>query len=297
LSGTLNALIYGFGILGGLFSSFLMLDGLLSREEKRRRLLMSKRRLRAFHVQVKTAAALKELDYTLQGAGSPLGLNAFRFQMIRFTFSISFFLYYFIIPLALNHKFVLWSLAVTILFIIITSPKLPFSAFTFIMKKLSEIYKIRKNNEIFQLHDLLISEIELMETHQVNMYHVLKRLYKSFEHIQPELQELLQPSNWKENPTPALEKFANRIDTTEAHMLVNILSKFDQHTDREVAISSLESNSKLFGTKQIENYRMRRKLANDLALIPIFATHMLIMSIFIGVIVVLAMQAFDNSTL
>lgn len=295
--GASNLIMYSLGVLGGLFSSIFMFDGLLTREEKRRRFLMTKRRIKAFQIHAKEAAAPKELENILKNAGNPLGLNAFRYQMFRYVISFSLLIYYFIIPLVFQHEFVVWAIVIPIFLLLLTSPKLPFSAFSFIIRKITEIYKSRKNNEIFQLHDLLISEFELMDSHQVNMYHVLKRLYRNFDHIQPELQELLQPSNWKDDPTPFLEQFAERINTTEAHMLVNILSKFDQHTNREIAISSLESNSKLFGTSQIENYRMRKKLTNDLALIPIFITHMLIMGCFIGVIIVLAMNAFNQSNL
>lgn len=293
--GALNFIVYCLGIVGAMLSGILMFDGLLSREEKRRRFLMTKRRLKAFQIQAKDAAAPKELDLILQDAGQPLGLNAFRYQIIRYGILFSFLMYYFVIPLIIHQDFAFGVMAAFIILLGATSPKIPFSAFSFVMKKLTEICKIRKNNEIFQLQDLLISEFELMESRQVNTYHILKRLYKNFDHIQPELQELLQPSNWKDDPTPALDRFGEQIGTTEAHMLVNILSKFDQHTDREVAISSLESNSKLFGTKQVENYRMRRKLINDLALIPIFFTHMLIMALFIGVIVVVSMIAFGQS--
>jgi hypothetical protein len=297
LIGALNVAVYSLGIIGGLLSSFFMYDGLLTREEKRRKFLMTKRRFKAFQIHVKEAAAPKVLENILKNAGNPLGLNAFRYQMYRYVLIISLIIYYFLIPLIFHKEFVYWGTVLSIFLLLITSPKIPFSVFSFIMRKVTEIYKSRKNNEIFQLHDLLISEIELMESNQVNIYHILKRLYRNFEHIQPELQELLQPSNWKVDPTPSLEKFAERINTTEAHMLVNILSKFDQHTDREIAISSLESNSKLFGTSQIENYRMRKKLINDIALIPIFITHMLIMGCFIGVIIVLAMNAFNQSNL
>lgn len=285
------------GIVGALSSGLLMYDGLMTREEKRRKFLMTKRRLKAFQIQAKEAAAPKELEILLKNAGNPMGLNAFRYQMIRYVIALSFLFYYFIVPLVVSQRFVFWSIAIIIILLLASSPKIPFSAFSFIMRKLTEIFKSKKNNEVFQLHDLLISEFELMQSRQVNMYHVLKRLYKNFVHLQPELQELLQPSNWKEDPTPALERFANQVDTTEAHMLVNILSKFDQHTDREVAISSLESNSKLFGTKQRENYRMRQKLKNDLIIIPVFVTHMLIIGIFMGVIVVMAMHSFGQSNI
>lgn len=274
-----------------------MYDGLLSREEKRRSLIMTKRRLKAFQIQIREAAAPKEIEIILKKAGNPLGLTAYRYQLFRYGIILSLGIYYFVFPLVIQQRFVFWVLPIVILLLLASSPKLPFSLFTFVMNKLASIHESRKNNEIFQLYDLLISEIELMESHQVNMYHVLKNLYKNFYSIQPELQELLQPANWKEDPTPALEHFAERINTSEAHMLINILSKFDKHTDKEVAVASLESNAELFATNKIENYRMRKKLTYDLALIPIFTTHMLIMAIFLGVIVVLSMYAFNQANL
>lgn len=295
--GALNLIVYSLSIFGSLASGILMFDGLVTQEEKRRKFLMAKRRIKAFQLQAKEAAAPKELDIVLREAGSPLGLNAFRYQMIRYGISFSFLFYYFIVPLLIQQNIIFWVIGLFIFFLILTSTRFQYSAFSLLIKKLTVIYKSRKNNEIFQLHDLLISEIELIENRQVNTFHILKRLYKNFDHIQPELQALLEPSNWREDPTPALERFADQINTPEAHMLINILAKFDKHTDRKVAVSSLESNSKLFATKQIENYRMRRKLENDLALIPIFITHMLIIAIFIGVIVVLAMQAINQSNI
>ncbi len=295
--GALNNLVYVLAFIGSMLSGILMFDGLLTREEKRRRFLMTKRRLKAFQVQAKDKAITEELDSILRYAGNPLGLNAFRYQLIRYSIIISMFVYYFLLPLIVKHEFNYWTVVITIVLVVSSSTRLPYSLFAFIIKKVTTIYESRKNNEIFQLHDLLISEFELMESRQVNTYHILKRLYKNFEHIQPELQELLVPSNWKEDPRPAFERFANSINTPEAHMLVNILSKFDKHTNRDVAISSLESNAELFATKQIENYRTRRKLINDLALIPVFFTHILVMAIFMGVIVILTMQAFNQSNL
>lgn len=292
-----NIMVLGLALTGSLTSGIFMYDGLVSREEKRLQLIMAKRRLKAFRIQAIEKTKFEELEATLREAGNPFSLNAFRYQMIRYVFTLTFLLYYYVYPLFIYRDFNGWALLLFGLLIAMTSPKIPFSVFSFVIKKLQEIHRSKKNNEIFQLHDSLISEFELMDQRQVNTYHVLKRLYRNFEYIQPELQELLQPQNWKEDPAPALDRFANQINTTEAHMLVSILEKFDQHTDRDVALSSLESNSKLFSTNKIENYRMRLKLTNDLALIPIFLTHMLILGVFIGVIVNLAMQAFDSSVL
>lgn len=293
----LNLILYGLGGLGSISAGVLMYDGLSSREEKRRNILMAKRRLKSFQIQAMQAAAPQYLDEILKAAGNPLRLNAFRYQMYRYG-AIGFFLaYYFLYPVVIRGQFSVWGIAVPFFLLLLSSPKIPVSAFSFIIRKLTDINISKRNNEIFQLHDLLISEIELMESRQVNTYHTLKRLYKYFDHIQPELQELLEPNNWKDNPEASLKKFGKQIGTTEAHMLVNILAKFDQHTNREVAIASLENNSKLFATKQIESYRMRRKLVNDLALIPIFTTHMLIVLNFIAVVVILTMNAMDQSNL
>jgi len=292
----LNFIVYSLGISGCIASGILMYDGLTTREEKRRSILMAKRRLKAFQDQAKQSAVPKYLDEILRKAGNPLGLTAVRYQMFRYGFTVALFVYYFIFPLVLKQHFAFGVLSFILLFLYVSSPKFPFTLFSFIMTKLIEIQESKKNNEIFQLHDSLISELELMESRQVNTYHILKRLYKHFEYIQPELQELIQPHNWKVDPTPALERFAERIGTTEAHMLINILTKFDKHTNREVAISSLESNSQLFSTKQIENYRTRRKLINDLATIPIFITHILIVLNFIAVVVILTLETMKNTT-
>ena len=297
MNGFLNFFVYALAFSGAISSSVLMYDGLLSREERRRRKLMTKRRLKAFQIQVREVAVSREIDTILERAGRPLGLTAYRYQLIRHGIIISLAMYYLALPLVVEQRFVFLVIPISIFLLVVSSPKLPFSAFSFFMRKLEKLHDSRKNNEIFQLYDSLISEFQLMESRQANTYHVLKKLYKNFDNIQPELQELLEPSNWTDDPTSALERFADRINTSEAHMLVNILSKFDQHTDKDVAISSLESNSELFATNQIENLRMRRKLINDMALIPIFATHMLIMSVFLGVIIVLSMYAFNQSNM
>jgi len=295
--GILNFAVYSLGILGSLLAGILAYDGLLSREEKRRSVLMAKRRLKAFQEHTRQSAIPKHLDELLKKAGNPLGLTAVRYQMFRYGIAVALFIYYFVIPFILHKDASFGVLAFVVVFLYASSPKFPYTLFSFVIKKLVEIQESKKNNEVFQLHDLLISELQLMESRQVNTYHLLKRLYKYFDYIQPELQELIQPHNWKDDPTPALERFAERIGTPEANMLVNILSKFDKHTNRDVAIASLESNSKLFSTKQIENYRTRRKLVNDLATIPIFITHILIVFNFIAIVVIITLETMKDSTL
>jgi hypothetical protein len=288
----LDVIVNTFIVLGAILAGYLFYSGLSSREERIRSRLKLRQGFQEQKHKFMSKAQHSKEDLQLNQAGNPLGFNGIRYRIVRIIVIVAFTLNYMVLPIIMIEDIKIIAVFVVITLIILTEPKFKYSLYNFLINKLIEFRQSKRNSEIFQLHDLLISEIDMMSNNRVNTYSILKNLHPYFEHIKADLTKLLR--NWKNDPDNALEAFANDIGTKEARALASVLMRLDAN-EREVATEALKSHGELFAKSQIEAYRRRKKLFADLGAIPVRITHFLIILNFICIIVYMVMDILKNS--
>ncbi|MCK6259598.1 hypothetical protein LCY76_23815 [Fictibacillus sp. KIGAM418] len=288
----LDEIIYILAIIGGCVAGYFIYSGLSTREER----IRYRMRIRQGVVKQKEKYILDASnsleEQLLKQAGHPLKINGLRYRVIRILTLVIIAINYTILPFFSTGSFNIASLLIVLAFFVLTEPKLKFSLFSIILNKVIEYRQAKRNSEIFQLHDLLISEIDMMTNNRVNTYNILKNLYPYFTSIKGEFTRILM--NWKNDPDEALEVFSKEIDTKEAKALVSVLKKLDDN-EQSVAIEALRSHADLFAKSQIENYRRRKKLFLDIGGIPIRAAHFFIILNFLSIVVYMVLNIFSTT--
>lgn len=290
----LDIFIYGGGVIGALLSGYLVYSALVSGEEKLLARLRIHQRLKSQKEQFVKESNMSKAEVLLKEVGYPLKVNGFRYRIFRISLLGVLSINYLIIPFLLTGEISLYMTLFIVTIGWLTQPRFPYSIFRLVMHRLIELRKAKRNNEVFQLHDLLVSEIDMMTNNRVNTYSILRSLYPYFTQIKQEIAKLLR--NWKNDPDQALSAFADEIGTKEAEALVAVLKRLDAN-EREVAMEALRSHGDLFAKSQIENYRRRKKLFTDLSSIPIRAAHFFIILNFIAIVVYMVMGVLSDARL
>ncbi|NLP52202.1 hypothetical protein [Bacillus sp. RO1] len=246
--------------------------------------LRFKQALKEQQEQIVVKSSEGKLEKVFKDAGYPLGINAIRWHLFSYSLLVLLILNYMVYPYLFKGDFSIFSVVGIVVIMFGISPKYPFSLSTFILKRWIEYKKAKKNAELFSLYDMLIGEIQMMNSTRINAYNLLKGLKPYFSEINGELNRLLINWNSDKGPEYALELFAKELNTPEAESLVTVLKTFDDNK-RETILQSLKGMEDTFINSQIENYRRRRKLYVDLGKLPIKATHFLIILNFVVVIV------------
>lgn len=271
-------------MLGAIGSGLLVYLGLSSRKERLHYRLRFKQALKEQQEQIVVKSSEGKLEKVFKDAGYPLGINAIRWHLFSYSLLVLLILNYMVYPYLFKGDFSIFSVVGIVVIMFGISPKYPFSLSTFILKRWIEYKKAKKNAELFSLYDMLIGEIQMMNSTRINAYNLLKGLKPYFSEINGELNRLLINWNSDKGPEYALELFAKELNTPEAESLVTVLKTFDDNK-RETILQSLKGMEDTFINSQIENYRRRRKLYVDLGKLPIKATHFLIILNFVVVIV------------
>ncbi|MGE8081334.1 hypothetical protein [Peribacillus loiseleuriae] len=236
-------------------------------------------------------------EYLFKESGNPFGLTAIRWDISRAIFMLVVFLNYILYPWV-NSGSPQFSIFILVALIAIsTEPSLgKLSIMHFMLNRLILYKKAKRNAELFSLYDMLVSEIQMMNSTRINIYSLLRTLTHYFRELNGTLKRLL--SNWTSDlgPDEALELFAKEIDTSEAKSLATVLKTFDNN-DKETILISLRGMEDMFVTSQIENYRKRRKLYVDLANIPVMAAHWLILFNFLIVIINMVLAILNGAKL
>ncbi|MFE8703932.1 hypothetical protein ACFYKX_25500 [Cytobacillus sp. FJAT-54145] len=285
----LPALVKVFAVLGAIFAGYLVYSGLSSRIEKQHIRLRLKGALQEKNLQYRDKVAKGNVEILFKEAGNPLGINGIRWEIFKWALMILVSSNYIFIPYLMKGDFSSFYILIILGGMILLSPTFPYSLTRFILNRVIEYRKAKRNSELFSLYDMLISELQMMNSTRVNAYSLLRTLKPYFKELDGPLTRLL--ANWTkdEGPEIALELFADEIGTGEAKSLSNVLKKFDENT-KDTILKSLKGMEEMFITSQIENYRRKRKLYVDLAGLPIRAAHGLILLNF--VLVIIAMVAF-----
>ncbi|MCM3619736.1 hypothetical protein M3936_19380 [Sutcliffiella horikoshii] len=277
-------IIYFFGIVGAIGSGLLVYLGLSSRKERLHYRLRFKQALKEQQEQIIFKSEESKLETIFKDAGYPLGINAIKWHLFSYSLLVLLSLNYIIYPVLFKGDFSAFSILGIMALMFGISPNFPFSLTSFILKRWIEYKKAKKNAELFSLYDMLISEIQMMNSTRINAYNLLKGLKPYFSEINGELNRLLINWNSDKGPAHALEIFAKELNTPEAESLITVLKTFDENK-RETILQSLRGMEDTFINSQIENYRRKRKLYVDLGKLPIKATHFLVLLNFVVVIV------------
>lgn len=292
----LPILIRCVAVVVAIVSGYLLYSGLSNRVERQHIRLRFKEALKEGQNQFKKQAETSKTEQLLKEAGYPLKINGLRWEIIKWTLLVIVLLNYVVYPYLTNGDIQVFYILGVLAGMIFLSPTFPYSLTRFVLNRLIDYKKAKKNSELFSLYDMLLSEIQMMQQTRVNAYSLIRTLKPYFKELDGTITRLL--ANWTshEGPESALEIFAKEIGTNEAKSLANVLKTFDEN-NRDTIITSLLGMEDMFITSQIENYRRKRKLYVDLANLPIKAAHGLILLNFIVVIVYMVSYLMSDARL
>jgi hypothetical protein len=280
----------------GLLAGYMVYSGLANRMEKQHLRIRFKESVIVQKEKFKEKASNGKNEDLFKEAGYPLGINGLRWEIIKWVLLSFVILNYIFYPILTTGDFSLIAVVLIIVGMLMTMPTFPYSITRFVLNRLIDYKKAKRNSELFSLYDMLISEIQMMQNTRINSYSLLRTLKPYFKELDAPLTRLLTGWTNDEGPEKALDVFAKEIGTNEAKSLANVLKKFDENK-RETILQSLQGMEDMFITSQIENYRRRRKLYVDLANLPIKAAHWLILLNFIVVIVTMVSNLMKEARL
>jgi len=267
-----------------ILAGYLVYSGLSNRLEKQHLRLRFKEAILDQQVKFKQKASTGKNEDLFKEAGYPFGINGLRWEIFKWSALGFTVINYIVYPFISTGDYSIWAVVLIPIGWVLLMPTFPFSLTRFILNRMIDYKKAKRNSELFSLYDMLISEIQMMQTTRINSYSIIRTLKPYFKELDGPLTRLLAGWTSDEGPEKALDSFAIEIDTNEAKSLVNVLKKFDENK-RETILQSLQGMEDMFISSQIENYRRRRKLYVDLARLPIKAAHWLIIFNFVMVII------------
>lgn len=202
-------------------------------------------------------AGLKEerLEVSLRKAGYPLGLNSLSFQIIRLSMLVVWLVSIFSGWLFSSNPFPMNSFAFACLFFVFTMP-VRNTPFSMLLDKLAQSHLREKNKEVFTLYSMIDNEFISSNGSPLTMYSLLNKLQPNFSSIKPAIGKAILL--WRNNPSLALDAFANEVGTAEAKDLANILKNVDATGPAE-ALDILQNRREQFLTMRHEIYRRYQK--------------------------------------
>lgn len=202
-------------------------------------------------------AGLKEerLEVSLRKAGYPLGLNSLSFQIIRLSILVVWLVTIFSGWLFSSNPFPMNSFAFACLFFVFTMP-VRNTPFSMLLDKLAQSHLREKNKEVFTLYSMIDNEFISSNGSPLTMYSLLNKLQPNFSSIKPAIGKAILL--WRNNPSLALDAFANEVGTAEAKDLANILKNVDATGPAE-ALDILQNRREQFLTMRHEIYRRYQK--------------------------------------
>lgn len=277
-------LVYIASFLMAIGSGVLVYTGLSNPTERVQTRLRMRSTIAKGKSSIQASASKSVAEDWLKKAGNPLGITSFSYHAVFISLVGLLLINYVLFPFIVDGDFNLIGFGVIVMGFIFLLPAMPFSLFTFIMKRLVEYRQAKKNAEVFMLYDLLINELEMMKMSRINSYNLIKELLPYFSTIQLLLAKTLSEWSSSVGPEVALDNLAEGLNTKESKSLVSVLKSLDK-VDRETAIKSLKGMQSMFSRAQIENNRRKRKVTTDLFGLPVKVTHFLIILNFVVVVV------------
>ncbi|WP_254391897.1 hypothetical protein [Terribacillus sp. DMT04] len=287
-------LFYGFYTVLALSTGYLVYAGLTTNTERLQTRLRLKQSFSNSKQQIIKTAKETKAEKWFKLTNYPLGLNSTRYFVIYFSIVGLLIANYVLLPMLTGRLISNWAFVGIIAFALLFLPSFPYSLFVYTMKRIVEYRIAKKNAEIFMLYDLITNELRMMNNTRINSYNLLRNLRPYFDVISESYNRLL--TNWTndEGPKVALNRFADEIGSKEARALANIISSLDE-IEIDTALNSLSGLNDMFIKSQIENYRRRKKVTNELSSLPIKATHFIIILNFVAVVIVMVMEILQDS--
>lgn len=287
-------IVYIVATIGALLSGMLVYMGLSNKTERTQTRLRVKEKISENKTKLVDKADKSPAEELLSKAEHPLGITGVKYYVVFISLMSLLVINYIIFPYLLGDRETIWTLLLLIAVYFLLLPSFPYSLFRYVVNKVIDYKQAKKNSEIFMLYDLIINEVEMMESSRINTYNLLRNLKPYFEFINGSLTKLLSRWTDDEGPNEALEGFAEDIGSKEAKSLISVLKTLDEN-DKDTALSSLRGMNNMFVRSQIENYRRRRKVITDLGSLPIRITHFLILLNFVAVVVYMVMIIMEGA--
>lgn len=283
----MNVIVYLIVIALSIIAGILVYTGLSTKAERLNYRIRLSSSIEKSRVRLMEGTKNSKAENQLRRAQYPLGLNGFRYYLLIGCIYSFLILYYVIVPMILEGTItqaIYISGIVILLLILLSLPSFPFSIFNFVMKRVVNFQQAKVHSEVFMLYDLLINEIEMMTVNRINTYNVLRSMKTYFFYLEQPLTRLL--STWTSDlgSDTALDNFLLEIDSKESAALIGVIKNLDG-MDRQTALQQLRGMHQMFVKNQIENYRRKTKITNDVLNIPVKATHFIIILNFLVLVV------------
>lgn len=275
-------------------SGVLLYSGLTSSLEQKFLRLRFQENIRLQQQRFKQEVLNSKAELLFKQAGYPFKLNNLRWMYIQFTLLGILAINYILIPLLTTGTYSLSAVIMLIVVFLFTWTSFKYSIIRYTLNKVGEYKKEKRNAELYSLYDMILSEVEMMNTTRINAYSLLRSLKPYFKELDGAMTRLL--SNWTSSlgPEKALDLFAEELGTKEVKSLVTTLKRLDD-SKKEAIVQSLTEMKDMFVLSQIESYRRRRKVYVDVANIPVKAAHFLIIFNFLVVIVYMVSNIMQNA--
>ncbi|MCM3216772.1 hypothetical protein M3612_20000 [Niallia taxi] len=283
----MNVIVYLIVISLSIIAGILVYTGLSTKAERQNYRIRLSSRIEKSRNKLIEGSKHSKAEDQLRRAQYPLGLNGLRYYLLIGCIYGFLIIYYVLIPLLLEGTITQTSYIsgiVILILILFSLPSFPFSIFNFVMKRVVNFQQAKVHSEVFMLYDLLINEIEMMTVNRINTYNVLRSMKPYFIYLEQPLTRLL--STWTSDlgSDTALDNFLMEIDSKESAALIGVIKNLDG-MDRQTALQQLRGMHQMFVKNQIENYRRKTKITNDVLNIPVKVTHFLIILNFLVLIV------------
>ena len=227
----------------------------------------------------------------LESAGLKF-LNAFRYQVIRFSIILFLIFYYVLIPL-INRENIQLPLLMLVFFIVLTEPKFKYSLTNIVINFM--IYRKQRSKiiEMFTLFDILKAELSsIKDGQEVNMYNIIKNITPMFKHISGTLSRFL--SLWKRYPEKAKDVFLEDIGGENAKVLGDILYKLDTVSKGE-ALKIIETESNVFSYQHFQKELQQSDKSNTAYFVFFMSVNILIIIWFLGYVAIMMVDSMNNT--
>lgn len=288
---------YVVGVVGATVSGTLVYFGLANRLERRHYRIRIQEGWEEGKNELIAQSQTSKLETLLKQARYPLTMNALKTNVAFIILFFFLLLNYIFFPSILAGQMKLVPFVIGLGVLIGLYPAIPISPTRFILNRLIEYRQAKRNAELFSLYDMLVSEIEMMQSSRVNVYSLLRSLQPYFNNINTDMATML--SDWTSatiGPYKAIDRFSETVGTNEAKSLATVLKTFDE-SSRENLIVSLRGMEDLFITSQIENNRRKQRMFLDVISMPVSVTHFLIALNFVYIFIVMVMKIMGDSSI
>ena len=230
-------------------------------------------RIKEQNLKFKEFFITEELEQKFQSSGNPLGLNAKKFQIIRYISCLSAFgfgIYRIVEYPDLELVSKLLGLLVPFVFLgFITNPKK--KSMKYLFKMYQDQNEYRMNQELFMLYSMITDELKESKDQTVNILDLLRKLRQYTPQIRSSINKGLRHPRL--GVSTVMRIIGEDIGTEEALEVCKIIAELNQVGQQNLHELILNRESTYISTLRSNRQKKREKLGtfvNGIVFIPLF---------------------------